>query len=157
MKKILFSFIALAAVSLAKVSCGDENFAEPGNADVSPQAAGTYVGDLSTKDETAPLVGQNLTVTVTYDESIERVNTVTVSGTVTNSSTSRDYELLDTKTFNTSLANGSYVLTNSKNALSFAKITGDEIHYTLKLTPAGKMTAAGKFYTIVAKRVVQAE
>lgn len=155
MKKILFSIIALATVSLAMVSCGDDdNFAEPGNADVSALASGTYVGTLTTQDETAPLTGEDLTVTVTNDEGVARVNTVTLTGTVTNSSNGRSFELNDTKTYNSALANGSYMLVNPKLAFTYGKITGDEIEYTLKITPAGKVTAAGKFYTVVAKRVV---
>lgn len=155
MKKIIFGIIALATVSLAMVSCGDDdNYAEPGNADVSALASGIYVGNLTTQDETAPLTGEDLTVTVTNDEGVERVNTVTISGTVTNSTNGRSFTVSDTRTFNSSLANGSYMLVNPKIAFVYGKITGDEIHYTLKITPAGKVTAAGKFYTIVAKRVV---
>ena len=152
MKKILLSIFALATVAVAMVSCGDENYVEPGSADVSRNAEGVYIGELTTEDETAPLVGEGLTITVTCEDELTRANIVTLEGTVTNSSTGRDYDISDTKTFNTALANGSYVLTNPTNALSYGKITGDEIHYTLKLTPAGKMTAAGKYYTVVAKR-----
>lgn len=152
MKKILLSIFALATVAVAMVSCGDDNYAEPGSADVSRSAEGVYIGELTTEDETAPLTGEDLTITVTCEDGLTRANIVTLEGTVTNSSTGKSYEISDTKTFNTALANGSYVLTNPKNALSYGKITGEEFHYTLKLTPAGKMTAAGKFYTVKAKR-----
>jgi ABC-type oligopeptide transport system substrate-binding subunit len=154
MKKILLSIFALATVAVAMVSCGDDNYAEPGNSDVSALASGIYVGNLTTQDETAPLTGEDLTVTVTNDEGVERVNTVTLTGTVTNPNNGRSFSINDTKTFNSMLANGSYLLTNPKIALAFGKVIGDEIQYTVKITPAGKITAAGKFYTVVAKRVV---
>lgn len=157
MKKILSSVVALLAMSMAMVSCGDDNFADPTYTDVSDKAVGVYVGELSTQDASAPLVGENLKVTVTRDGDVAGVNIVTLEGTVTNSSNNRSFTVSDTRTMNAILANGSYVLTNPLNSLSFGKITGNTIEYTVKMTPAGKLNAVGKFYTVRAEKISNGE
>lgn len=157
MKKILSSVVALLAMSMAMVSCGDDNFADPTYTDVSDKAVGVYVGELSTQDASAPLVGDNLKVTITHNVDEPGVNTVTLEGTVTNSSNSKSYTINDTRTMNAILANGSYVLTNPLNSLTFGKITGNTIEYTVKMTPAGKLNAVGKFYTVRAEKISNGE
>ncbi len=157
MKKILFSTLALVAVAFGFVSCGDDD--DNTRTDASYPVTGTYVSTDFIPDESSyPLTAEegSLTITVTkVDTENTQADKVEISGKVVNSSTKAERTVSGSYVMNASKYNDSYLLVAGKNStLIGCRVVGDELRCHLKLTPAGKITAVGKFYTIVAKKQI---
>lgn len=155
MKKILFLSLAWF-LAFIFVSCSDDNDTRT---DASVLVKGTYSGtELTTEDETAVLTmnPDGLKITVEkYEAENTQASTVTISGTVSNSSTGRDYSINESFVMNTSKANNGYLLVSSTQNLMYCRIDGNTLICYLKMTNAGAIKAAGKVYTLSAIKVAE--
>ncbi|MBQ9236816.1 MAG: hypothetical protein IJ183_02730 [Prevotella sp.] len=155
MKKILFSAMSLLLMSLCFVSCGDD---DETRTDASLLVNGTYeLVEMTTTDATAPLVAEPgaLTIDISkYDSEGTQANQMSINGTVQNSNNGRNVTVAITDLLmQTSKANGEYLLVYvTAPAMTSSRIQGDLLTCKIKLAAGGKMTAAGKSYTIIARK-----
>lgn len=155
MKKILFSAMSLMMMSLCFVACGDD---ETTRTDASAIVNGTYeLVEMTTADATAPLTAEAGALTFEikkYEKESTQANQMSISGTVKNKNNGKDVTVaINDLLMQTSKANGEYLLVyvTSPSMIS-TRIQGDLLKCNIKLAAGGKMTAAGKVYTITARK-----
>lgn len=146
--KSIFSIALGLVMSLAFVSCGDDDDSKTGT-DASKDFVEkvTFVGKLEPKADNAVLSCDEMTVTIEKLLEGENLQAVTIrySGKFVNSSTHATTDVDYSHIYNVAKSGNGYLLTSATSGgerATYGRIIDDELVLNMKLISSGKISAA---------------